>query len=233
MRGEIIRVDGLSGDGLISGDDGVRYSFTASAARTAVTAGDRVDFVAADGVASEIMVMGRAGPAADSRPASTVRPYDAAYNFGWAMFALDGRLRRSHFWISWLILAGAGVAVNFIPFFGIFLMIGLIWMHVAIGAKRFHDIGLSGWLIAIPWGTIVLAWVVMIGSVGLTGLSNPDAFQSGDMTAVVPAAAFLGLSWLVGIGFWLWLGIADGQRGQNRHGRNPKYPHEDAAGVFA
>ena len=33
-----------------------------------------------------------------------------------------------------------------------------------------------------------------------------------------------GLSWprIVGIAFWLWIGIGEGQRGDNRFGPNPK-----------
>lgn len=236
MRGEVIKVDGLSGDGLISGEDGARYSFTAAASRASVSVGDRVDFVAGDGVATEIMVMGQASGA--PRADRTVgQRYDAGYNFGWAMFAFDGRLRRSHFWISWAILFAVGLVTNFIPFFGLFIGLAATWCHLAIGVKRLHDMGHSGWLIAIPWVAMVLGWAAMFWSIGLSAFSDPGFFDSSDpatmMAAFGPGLMGLMVTWLIGIGFWLWIGIADSQPGRNKYGRNPKNPHEDDAEAFA
>ena len=36
----------------------------------------------------------------------------------------------------------------------------------------------------------------------------------------------------IGVGFWLWLGIADGQRGANRFGPDPVHPARDTADTF-
>lgn len=59
MRGKVLTYDDYTGSGLISGDDGVRYTFTRGGlmggAREAF-AGQQVDFEIADGVATNIYV---------------------------------------------------------------------------------------------------------------------------------------------------------------------------------
>ena len=59
MRGKVLSYDDYTGSGLISGDDGVRYTFTRGGlmggAREAF-AGQQVDFEIADGVASNIYI---------------------------------------------------------------------------------------------------------------------------------------------------------------------------------
>jgi TM2 domain-containing membrane protein YozV/cold shock CspA family protein len=59
MRGKVLSYDDYIGSGLISGDDGVRYTFTRGSlmggAREAF-AGQQVDFEIADGVATNIYI---------------------------------------------------------------------------------------------------------------------------------------------------------------------------------
>jgi TM2 domain-containing membrane protein YozV len=63
MRGKVLTYDDYTGSGLISGDDGVRYTFTRGGlmggAREAFP-GQQVDFEIADGVATNIYVTGGA-----------------------------------------------------------------------------------------------------------------------------------------------------------------------------
>ncbi len=50
--------------------------------------------------------------------------------------------------------------------------------------------------------------------------------ESGDPAAILaliaPVLGLFGLLTLVNLGFLLWIGLADGQRGENRFGPNPK-----------
>lgn len=54
MRGEVLFYNEADGDGMVSGEDGVRYPFRRSDLQTltAIRAGSRVDFVPQDGAAS-------------------------------------------------------------------------------------------------------------------------------------------------------------------------------------
>jgi uncharacterized membrane protein YhaH (DUF805 family) len=230
MRGEIISVDASTGGGLISGDDGSRYAFTAAATRGAVRTGNRVDFLGLDGVANDVV------PLALSAPSYASASSGAAYDFGRAMFSFNGRLRRSHFWISWAILFTVGLLLSWIPFLGVVVSLALIWPHLAIGTKRLHDMGRSGWLIAIPWVAMLVGWIVMVAMIGVAAVTDPMQFENAqsDYAINTIGAAFvvLGLSWLLAVGFWLWIGITDSRPGRNRFGPNPKYPAQDQADVF-
>ena len=42
------------------------------------------------------------------------------------------------------------------------------------------------------------------------------------MALLGPALGALSLTWLVGLAFWLWLGVADSQPGANKYGPYPK-----------
>lgn len=64
MRGKILSFDDYTGSGLISGDDGGRYTFTRGSLMGDVRdvfQGNEVDFEAADGVASNIYVVAGSG----------------------------------------------------------------------------------------------------------------------------------------------------------------------------
>lgn len=55
------------------------------------------------------------------------------------MFSFEGRTRRSHFWIGWLICLGVGVVAGWIPIIGALISLLLIWPNLAIPVKRLHD----------------------------------------------------------------------------------------------
>jgi uncharacterized membrane protein YhaH (DUF805 family) len=145
----------------------------------------------------------------------------------WArlFFSFEGRTRRTHFWIAWLILFFGGMVLGMIPLVNM-LCIALIWPHLAIGVKRLHDMGKPGWMIAIPYVLGVLAWIVAIFTVGAGAIMNAAALDAEDPTAILttfgPAAMVLLASVFVSIAFWLWLGLGGSQRGDNKYGPNPK-----------
>lgn len=148
--------------------------------------------------------------------------------FDWKtlFFSFEGRTRRSHFWIGWLVCLGLGVVFGWIPLLGMILSIALIWPNLAITVKRLHDMGHSGWLAAIPY---VVCFVGMIGAfmmVGATAFMNSAALENEEpaalMALVGPAIGVFLLMFVVGFGFLLWIGLTDGQSGDNRFGPNPK-----------
>lgn len=225
MRGQILDFDPAAGSGLISGDDGIRYAFNADQVTppSSITTGLRVDFVPVAGEATNIMLLTAAAPS--SGPSATPGVPVDTFDFAKAMFSFSGRLRRSHFWTSWAILFVGGGVLNFIPFLNL-LGILLLWPHLAIGAKRLHDMGKSGWLMAIPYGVMIIGGFYAFFSVGISAILNSDKLEAEDPAAILatfgPALGILSFTWLVGIAFWLWIGLTEGQPGDNRFGRNPK-----------
>jgi uncharacterized membrane protein YhaH (DUF805 family) len=215
MRGEIISVDGLSGDGLITGQDGVRYAFAASSARAIVRAGDQVDFVGTDGVATHVVAASTPGPN-DGTPDPVISPATGEYDAMFALFQVQGRLRRSHFWISWSILFAIGFIVGLVP--GISAIgYGLIYPQTAVQVKRLHDMGLTGWCVLAPYAVNATLLAVLIMGAG-GGVS---------LTALTIVFVVANAGWL------LLIGMTDSQRGRNAHGLNPKSRIDVTAETFA
>ncbi|WP_029415781.1 DUF805 domain-containing protein [Brevundimonas bacteroides] len=225
MRGQILSFDDASGAGLISGDDGIRYSFVREAISppASITPGLRVDFVPVSGEATNIMLL--AAAPTPSGPSATPGVPVETFNFQHVLFSFNGRIRRQHFWIGWLICLGAGVVLGWIPLLGTLLSIALIWPNLAISVKRLHDMGHTGWLVAIPW-IAGIAGVVAAGmSVGFAALTSGyiDNEDPAAVLAVIgPMFGILAIVALIQLGFLLWIGISEGQRGANRFGPNPK-----------
>ncbi len=148
--------------------------------------------------------------------------------FDWKtlLFSFEGRIRRQHFWIGWLILLGAGVVAGWIPVLGGLIGLLLIWPNLAIAVKRLHDMGQSGWLVAIPWVVTIVALFVGIGTVGFSALANAAALEQEDPAAIfaliAPAMGMLAVIFLINLGFLLWIGLTPGTNGENRYGSDPK-----------
>jgi uncharacterized membrane protein YhaH (DUF805 family) len=149
-------------------------------------------------------------------------------SFDWQklLFSFEGRTRRSHFWIGWLICLGAGVVAGWIPLIGFFISIALIWPNLAITVKRLHDLGISGWIAAVPFVANIVGFVMIFVTVGASVFMNATALENEDPAAILaligPAIGILGLLLLVNFGFLLWVGLVDGKPGSNKYGPSPK-----------
>lgn len=151
-------------------------------------------------------------------------------NFDWQklLFSFEGRARRSHFWIGWLICFGVGFVTGWIPLIGFVISIALIWPNLAITVKRLHDMGHTGWLAAVPYAITVVGGIVGFIMIGASAVMNAAALEREEPAAIFallgPAFGLIALLCLVGLGFLLWIGITDSQPGANRFGPNPKDP---------
>lgn len=179
MRGEILSYDAVSGEGLISGDDLVRYRFSRSDVGGAhdPVPGLRIDFVALDDRASQIIPLLIQGygltPASFSAGEAPLSP--------WAYFVRcirekfidgDGRARRLEYW-SFILFAWLTMMAAFVPFFLLAaladdsdltstlallaILLPALWglflmiPGIALASRRLHDIGLSGWLYLVTF----------------------------------------------------------------------------------
>ncbi|MBB5746892.1 DUF805 domain-containing protein [Brevundimonas variabilis] len=230
MRGIILDFDPVASTGRISGDDGNRYGFVSASLQAGATvrSGQKVDFVADGDSATQIVTLVDTPSPSRAEVFGNRSGAEPAYDFRTALFAFNGRLRRQHFWISWLILLGVGAVANFIPILGVLISIGLIWPNLAITVTRLHDMGRSGWLAAIPYAVSIVGMIVAVSMMGLSIFTNYDALEREDPAAIFalvgPIFGVIGLVTLISLGFLLWIGVTESQPGENRFGPNPKHP---------
>ncbi len=95
----------------------------------------------------------------------------------------DGRARRSEYWYYTLILTLISIVLTFVDLsigsdegiLGTIFSLGTILPSIAVGVRRMHDVGKSGWFILIPIYNLVLACTN-----GDTGTNAYGADPKGD-----------------------------------------------------
>ncbi|WNG45919.1 DUF805 domain-containing protein [Archangium minus] len=149
----------------------------------------------------------------------------------WKTFFLspEGRIERRDFWIGFAIIVVASFVLGVIPILGQLLGFLLLWPQICIHSKRLHDMGKTAWLQLIPFGATVIAMVLAAVSGGMAMMGAASMNEQGDDSAAVGSAmagmgaalGFMGLAFLVGLAFLLWVGLTKGEPGPNRFGPPP------------
>ena len=82
----------------------------------------------------------------------------------WSNFAnFSGRARRSEYWYFVLFNIIFSILLNFIglkldfPFLGTIYSVAVLIPAIAVGVRRMHDVGKSGWYGLIPFYNLILA----------------------------------------------------------------------------
>lgn len=194
MRGEVLEVSG-DGDALVSGDDGVRYAFaTRDVHGFIVERGDRIDFVPLGGIATEIVLLA-SGPARSRPLLGDSSRPDEGETSPWGYFKrcmkkyIDGhgRARRREYWyfvlfrvivIAVPVLLGgvisaiwtdpgddpSPVGLGFMILGGA-AYLGTVIPNLCAMIRRFHDVGLTGWLVllnAIPYVGSLITFIICV-----------------------------------------------------------------------
>lgn len=222
MRGEILTYDDGPGAGLISGDDGNRYSFSRADLQqlTPVRAGMKVDFVPVDGVASQVIVV--AGQVASAGYTPGVAGSGASLDWKTLFLEANGRIGQKDYWIGVGILFAAGVVLGWLPLIGTLVSLASIYFGICVSSKRLHDMGRSGWLAAIPYGVtalaVVLSAMTFFGGIVSTSYGN----DFGMLQGMGMAGGVWGLAVIINLAFLIWLGVTAGQPGDNAYGPPPR-----------
>ncbi len=210
MRGEILQFDEASGEGLISGDDGQRYrlSFRDLIRPVRLFAGQSVDFLPRDGIATDVVVLqstpssssAYASPRADRQGRADLSPWGYFTKCLRLYVDGNGRARRSEYWwftlFYWIflliplvpaaVLLGIGEDTYndaLIAFGGLFtILTGIVWLglflpNVCVMIRRFHDVGLTGWLVllgVIPYiGGLITFIITLLPSQNYRNVHGP------------------------------------------------------------
>lgn len=128
----------------------------------------------------------------------------------------EGRSRRKEYWMYVLLLIAVGLVIGTVegivglsgmvgpygPLTALFLL-GTLVPSLAVGVRRLHDTGRSGWWLLIGYGPFLLSLVLtMAGSLQL--------------------AMILSVLALVGFVALLVFMVMEGTRGPNQYGPDPK-----------
>ncbi|MCC0805106.1 DUF805 domain-containing protein [Methylobacterium sp. W2] len=199
MKGKVLAVAGAGAPGVISGEDGRRYSFAITDMRTSHPyVGQEVDFQAEGDLARDVYAIGGGGQQTVQQPQ---RDWVKFY------FSPTGRLGRSDYWLyGFLVILVASLLLGWIPVFGQILSLVFLWSGIALNIKRFHDVGYSGWwnFIAVPPSLLAV----------IAAAANP---RDPTLAVVLGVVAVVAALWA----FFAIL-IARGETGPNRFGPDPR-----------
>jgi uncharacterized membrane protein YhaH (DUF805 family) len=186
VRGTILTFDANRGTGLVSGDDGRRYTLADADWRGGQwpAAGDAVDFV----------------PEGDTARAAFPLAQDGE-RMSWSQFlwSFDGRIGRRDYWLRFVLPA---VIVNVIAqalaeglqsiLLGVVVGVLVFWASIAVGAKRCHDRDRSGWFQLISLIPIVGTMWLIVELGFLRGTPGPNRFGPAPSAQPPPAAGLRG-----------------------------------------
>ncbi|WP_216937838.1 DUF805 domain-containing protein [Acinetobacter sp. BY484] len=184
MKGSILDFSIQHNTGFISGDDNQRYSFNGADWRgeRPPSRGDRVDFIVnTAGEASDIYLALGTSIYLGEKISSQLDKYSnldqAEENYSsidWFVKCLtnyanfSGRARRKEFWFFMLFCVILGIIAEVIDtvlgtksLVNGLLNLVLLVPSLAVGARRLHDVGRSGWwqlLMLTVIGVLVLIW---------------------------------------------------------------------------
>jgi len=178
MKGSILDFSIQHNTGFISGDDNQRYSFNGADWRSErpPSRGDRVDFIVnTAGEASEVYLALGSSIYLGEKISSQLGKYSnldqAEENYSsidWFVKCLTNYARRKVFWFFMLFCVILGIIAEVIdtvlgtkPLVNSLLNLALLVPSLAVGARRLHDVGRSGWwqlLTLTVIGILVLIW---------------------------------------------------------------------------
>ncbi len=154
-------------------------------------------------------------------------------NWGNLLFGFSGRINRAKWWLAVLIYVIIGVVAAIIAavvgetvgnLVTLAAVIPQIWIALAAGAKRLHDLNRTGaWLVLFVLGPVVLLILFFV----IAGMDVLLALAAGDLDATTLArigttGAILSLLWLI-LAIWalIWFGCLRGTVGPNQYGPDP------------
>jgi len=180
MKGTILDYNIQSNSGIITGDDQIRYPFSGTEwkGQNPPNRGMRVDYTV-DSMGNALQIYTALG---HNNPLNQINrqldqisdpdKHEEQYNpIDWFIKCLkqyvtfDGRARRKEFWFFILVYIGIGIITQILDkiigtgqLMNNLLSLALLLPSLAVGARRLHDIGRSGWwqLIAFSGIGIIL-----------------------------------------------------------------------------
>jgi uncharacterized membrane protein YhaH (DUF805 family) len=156
-------------------------------------------------------------------------------NWGHILFSFNGRINRAKWWLAVLVMIilsvlaailgaiiGSEGASNALAFIAWLIT---LWISLAAGAKRLHDLNRSAaWLVVFVGAPILLIIIFF----GIAGMSVGAALISGQELDPAELARIGGVGLIIGVLYlavvvWalIWFGCLRGTVGPNQYGPDP------------
>ena len=159
---------------------------------------------------------------------------------GHLLFGFSGRANRAKWWLAVLVLFIIGLVIGLmdrvvesqglvVTIAGLVLSVVSLWITLAAGTKRLHDLNRTGaWLVLFVGAPIVLSIVLVaiagaaLGTAILSGATPSEEEIIRSISGIAGIAGIIGLIGLaIGIWYLVWLGCLRGTVGPNQYGPDP------------
>jgi uncharacterized membrane protein YhaH (DUF805 family) len=156
-------------------------------------------------------------------------------NWGNLLFGFSGRINRAKWWLTILIAIVINILVSVVNLavsdsiaavVALIAFIILLWIGLAAGAKRLHDLNRTAAWLVVFYGAPLVLMIVFIAyaglSVGAALLTGADKLDPAQLTGLGGVAIIVGLITLA-LGIWalVWFGCLRGTVGPNQYGPDP------------
>lgn len=156
-----------------------------------------------------------------------------------------GRARRSEYWLFFglqviisvvlnLFQAAGGVTAGIAAGLGMVVSLGLLLPSLAVGVRRFHDTGRTGWWIllypAVYFVSLIIFFIVHPGLAAQMAELDRAAMEAGDPEALMAFFTAMGTPLILWVVLPTWFAslvtfvfhVQDGQPQANKFGDDPK-----------
>lgn len=156
-------------------------------------------------------------------------------NWGHILFSFSGRINRAKWWLTVLvtiiIAIVVGVLTELVNSDGLKAVLNLVyavvslWISLAAGAKRLHDLNRSGaWLVFFIGAPLLLLiiFLVMAGATIGTSILAGQTPGQAELMQVIGIVSILGLiMFAIWLWYLIWFGCLRGTVGANQYGPDP------------
>ena len=156
-------------------------------------------------------------------------------NWGNLLFGFSGRINRAKWWLTVLVTIIISVVIQLVVAInetvgGILALISFIvtiWIGLAAGAKRLHDLNRTAAWLVVFYGVPIVLIIILIAYAGMSlgaavltgGADNLDASALVGLGGI--AIVIIVLVMAVGIWSFIWFGCLRGTVGPNQYGPDP------------
>ena len=129
-------------------------------------------------------------------------------------FSAKGRIRRSDFWVAWLLIWVLSAVLSLFGVIGDLAVILLAYPQACLFSKRLHDLGRSGWFAALVFG------LALVGGV-TAGFLEPLRQAGAGGPVLLAGSATVVVCMIAAVVLFFRTGLARGQGEANAYGPPP------------